>query len=99
MKCYKCHKRMPYVKGMKFNEHKLDGWRCPCGEIYYEPIQAEKILLLNKLKKSKMKAKLGRIRSSLILRLPKDVEFALGLKQGEEVLLQIEGKQLKMSVA
>lgn len=97
MKCYKCHKRMPFVKGMKFNEYKLDGWRCSCGEIYYEPVQAERILLLNKLKKAKMKAKLGRIRSNLILRLPKDIEFILGLKQGGEVLLEIEGNRLKIS--
>ena len=99
IKCM-CGAKAPYVKNLTFNQYKLDGWKCKkCGEIYYEPVQAERILLLNKLKKAKMKAKLGRIRSNLILRLPKDIEFVLGLKQGEEVLLEIDGKGLKMSMA
>ena len=96
IKCM-CGAKAPYVRNMTFNKYKIDGWKCKkCKEIYYEPIQAQKILLLNKLKKEKVKAKLGRIRSNLILRLPKNIEFALGLKQGEKVLLEIEGKNLKM---
>lgn len=97
IKCV-CGAKAPYVEHLTFNKYDISGWKCKkCGEIYYEPVQAQKILLLNKLKKEKMKAKLGKIRSNLILRLPKAVEFALGLKQGEEVLLEIEGKKLKMS--
>jgi len=51
MKCHKCGKMMKYLKGMKFNEYSIDGWKCSCGEIYYDPEQAQKVLLLNKLKK------------------------------------------------
>ena len=58
MKCYKCGKKMEFVKEMKFNEYSIDGWKCSCGEIYYEPEQAQKILLLNKLKKEAIRAKL-----------------------------------------
>jgi hypothetical protein len=76
MKCYKCKKSVKYVKEMKFNEYKIGGWACSCGEKYYDPEQAQKILLLNKLKKESIRAKLGKVRSNLILRLPKDVESA-----------------------
>ncbi|MBI5872415.1 AbrB/MazE/SpoVT family DNA-binding domain-containing protein [archaeon] len=96
MKCHKCNKPMKYVKGLKFNEYKLDGWVCPCGEVYYNPEQAQKILLLNKLKKEVIRAKLGKIRSNLILRLPKDVEIALDLEKGEDVLIKIEDKSMKI---
>lgn len=95
MKCNKCNKKMEFVKGMRFNEYSIDGRRCSCGEVYYEPEQAQKILLLNKIKEGTIRAKLGKIRSNLILRLPKDVESALGLQKGEEVLIQVEGKGFK----
>ncbi len=96
MKCHKCDRKMGFVKGMKFNEYSIGGWKCSCGEVYYEPGQAQRILLLNKLKKETIRAKLGKIRSNLILRLPKDVESALDLQKGEEVLIQVEGKGFKI---
>ena len=96
MKCYKCGKPMKHFKGMKFNDHKIDGWKCSCGEVYYNPEQAQKILLLNKLKKEVIRAKLGKIRSNLILRLPKDIERALNLEKGEDVLIKVEGNGLKI---
>jgi len=90
MKCHKCGKSMVFVKGINFNEYKIGGWKCSCGEIYYEPEQAQKILLLNKLKKETIRAKLGKIRSNLIVRLPKDLENALSLQKGEDVLIKVE---------
>lgn len=96
MKCHKCGKLMKYVKGMKFNEYKIDGWMCSCGEIYYNPEQAQKILLLNKLKKEAIRAKLGKIRSNLILRVPKDIEHALDLEKGENVLIKVDDHGFKI---
>lgn len=87
---------MEHAKAMDFNGYDISGWKCPCGERYYEPEQAQKILLLNKLKKEAVRAKLGRIRSNLILRLPIGIEHALGLKQGEEVLISIEDNAIKV---
>ena len=87
---------MKYFKGMKFNEYFIDGWKCSCGEIYYDPEQAQKVLLLNKLKSEVIKAKLGKIRSNLIVRVPKDIERALNLQKGENVLIEIEGKGIKI---
>jgi hypothetical protein len=49
MKCHKCNEQMKFVKAMDFNSHKIDGWKCSCGEIYYDSKQANNILLLNKL--------------------------------------------------
>lgn len=85
MKC-KCGKIAKYVKHLKFNGHDIDGWKCEsCKEIYYNPEKAEKILLLNKLKKHKFHLKLSKVRSNLILRIPKEVSEALNLHKGEEV--------------
>ena len=96
MKCHKCGKKMKYVKQLKFNDYRIDGWKCPCGEVYFNPEQAHKILLLNKLAKEAIRARLGRIRSNLILRLPKDIESALDLQKGEEVLIKVEDNGLRV---
>lgn len=97
MKCHKCNKQMKYSDKINFNEYEISGWRCSCGENYYEPEQAQRILLLNKLKKESIKVKLGKIRSNLILYLPKDVENALLLQKGKDVLIKIEGNTLRIS--
>lgn len=90
MKCHRCGKVMKYVKGLHFNQYTIDGWKCPCGETYYRPEQAQKVLLYHKLRKEVIRAKLGRIRSNLILRLPKDVEYAMGLENGKHVFIKVE---------
>ena len=53
MKCQKCGKIIKHTKGLKFNNYKLDGWKCNCGEVYFNPEQVQKILLLNKPTESK----------------------------------------------
>ena len=98
MKCV-CGKIAKYTKNLKFNNQKIDGWKChSCGEYYYNPIEAEKILLLNKLKNKEIKAKLGKIRSNLILRLPKDIEKVLNLENGEEVTLKLEDNGIRVII-
>ena len=100
MKCNNCEKNMEYIKSLPFNESKIDGFKCKsCGQIFFDPEQAQNILLLNKLKKEKFKAKLGRVKSNLILRLPKDIEAALNFQKGEEVVLKIENKELRVAKA
>lgn len=96
MKCNKCEDIMKHTKNTEFNGYSIDGWKCGCGEVYFNPEQAQKILLLNKLKKEEVKVKLGKIRSNLILRLPKAIETVLNLRKGEKVTLKIEGKALKI---
>ncbi len=92
MKCHTCGKKMLFQKGLQFNEFQIDGWKCSCGEIYYDPAQAERILLLNKLRKEQLRAKLGKIKSNLIIRVPKELESALRLQKGKDVIIKIEGK-------
>lgn len=87
---------MEYAKEIPFNEYSIDGWKCKCGEIYFNTERAQKVLILNKLKKSFVKVKLGRIRSNLILRLPKIIEEALGFKKGELVKLKVENDGIKI---
>lgn len=47
MKCYKCKENMVFKKDLSFQKYHLDGWVCRCGEQYYDPEQAQAILLLN----------------------------------------------------
>lgn len=71
---------------MHFNSYLIDGWKCSrCGEVYYDSDQAQKILILNKLKKQKFHLKLNKVRSNLILRIPKEVSDVLELEDGSEV--------------
>jgi len=87
MKCV-CGKTAIDTK-LNFLGHRVDGWKCSCGEVYYHPAQAERILLLNKLKKAKFEVKLTQSRSNLILRIPKKVQEAMGLERGEELVLKV----------
>jgi hypothetical protein len=91
LKCA-CGKMADYDKNLKFNGVNIDGWVCKsCGETYYNPEKAEKILLLNKLKKMKYHLKLNKVKSNLIVRIPKEVGEALNLDDGNEVELALEG--------
>jgi len=48
MKCA-CGRIATYHEHLKFNSYGIDGWVCKnCGETFYNPEKAEKILLLNK---------------------------------------------------
>ncbi len=86
MKCV-CGKTAKYVKHLKFNSYKIDGWKCSCGEEYYNPEKVEKILLLNKVKKMKYHLKLNKVKSNFILRIPKEISDVLGLHKGAEMEL------------
>ncbi len=84
---------------VRFQGHTLDGWKCgKCGESYLDPVQAQQILSMNKLRRESLSAKLGRIKSNLILRIPKAIEQALNLKEGETITLQVKGtKQIELT--
>ena len=85
MKCI-CGKTANYAKNLKFNSYDIGGWKCDsCGEIYYDPEKAERILMLNKLKKHKYSLKLSQVKSNLVLRIPKEVSDLLNLRKGGEV--------------
>lgn len=50
MKCHICKRKMKHYDELNFNNSKIPGWKCSCGEVYYEPKEAQKILLLNSIK-------------------------------------------------
>jgi CxxC motif-containing protein len=96
MKCISCGKTAKTAK-LSFQGHKIDGWKCPCGEEYFEPEQAQRILLLNQVRKENFRVKVGRVRSNLILRIPKRVADALELNDGEEVTIKVEsGNEIRV---
>ena len=90
MKCVSCGKTAKPAR-LNFQGQAIDGWKCKCGEEYFEPEQAQRILLLNQVRKEAFRVKVGRVRSNLILRIPKRIADALELKDGEEVTLRVEG--------
>ncbi len=91
MKCV-CGKLAEYEENLRFNQFNIDGWVRSCGEIYYNPAKAEKILLLNKLQKERYNIKLGRSKSNLILRIPKEISDVLELNKGDDVELGLLSK-------
>lgn len=85
MKCV-CGKEAKYNPNMKFNGYDIDGWECKsCGEAFYNPEKAERILIINKLKKHKYYLKLSKVKSNLVLRIPKEVSEVLNLQKSQKV--------------
>jgi len=92
MKCVSCGKTAKPAK-LSFQGQKIDGWKCGCGEEYFDPNQAQRILLLNQVRKENFRVKVGKVRSNLILRIPKRIADALELKDGEEVTIKVESEK------
>jgi hypothetical protein len=86
MKCV-CGKIAKYKEHLKFNGYEIDGWKCSCGEEFYNPEKVEKILLLNKLKKMKYHLKLNKVKSNFILMIPKEISDVLDFRKGAEMEL------------
>ncbi|MCK5290477.1 MAG: hypothetical protein KAR39_00470 [Thermoplasmata archaeon] len=92
MVCVTCGKTAKTAK-LRFQGAEIDGWRCSCGEEYFDPEQAQRILLFNKILTKEYKIKLGQIRSNLIVRIPTELSEVLGLHKGEKVLLRADGEK------
>ena len=92
MVCVTCGKTAKTAK-LRFQGAEIDGWRCFCGEEYFDPEQAQRILLFNKILTKEYKIKLGQIRSNLIVRIPTELSEVLGLHKGEKVLLRADGEK------
>lgn len=93
MDCVVCGKIAKEVK-LHFQGIEIDGWKCSCGEEYFNPEQAERILLLNKILSKKYESKLGQIRSNLIIRIPAELAEALNLRKGEKISIKAEGSKI-----
>jgi hypothetical protein len=85
LKCVSCGKVAKEAK-LRFQGYNVKGWKCEhCGETYYNPEDAQKILLLNKILKKKYEVKIGKVRSNLIIRIPSELAEAMGLTKGEKI--------------
>jgi hypothetical protein len=91
LECANCGKVAKETK-LRFQGFKIDGWHCSsCGEDYFNPEQAQRILLLNKIMKKKYEVTVGQMRSNLIIRIPIELAKAIGLQKGEKVKIKAEG--------
>ena len=91
IKCSACGKVARPAK-LRFQGYDIKGWKCKCGDEFYDPDEAQKILLLNKILKKRYEVKVGQIKSNLIIRIPKELSDALGLVKGEKLFLKIDKK-------
>lgn len=74
-------------KTFKVEGFKVRGWFCKkCKEIWYSD-DINQVLMMNKLKKQPIAVKVGRLGESQIVRIPKDICTAVGLKVGKKVLV------------
>ena len=89
MKCTACGK-VAQNATLRFQGITINGWKCACGEEYFNPEQAQRILLLNKILAKKYEVKLGKIRSNLIIRIPSELAEALDLHKGEKIAIKAE---------
>lgn len=77
----------------KFQGFDIDAFKnTKTGEEYFDPDQAENILLFNKLREKSFKTKAGKIQSNIIIRLPVEVSNSLNIKKGEKVNIRVEGR-------
>lgn len=89
IKCTSCNKIAKPTK-LRFQGKDINGWKCSCGEEYFDPDEAQKILLLNKILKKRYEVKIGKIRSNLIIRIPTELAEALSLHKGEKVTIKAD---------
>lgn len=89
MRCVKCTSIAKPAQ-LSFQGYAIEGWKCSCGEEYFDPAQAQRILSMQKLQREELTARLGRIRSNLILRIPRAIEEAMCLKKGEELRFKLK---------
>lgn len=87
--CHVCNKKM---EKKVFNIHscKVRGWECPnCKEAVLYTEDAQKVLMLNKLKKG-LPVKVGQLGNSLIIRLPAEITEFYHIEKGKNILLKTD---------
>jgi hypothetical protein len=78
---------------LRFQGIEIKGWKCRCGEEYFDPEEAQRILLLNKVLRRHFEVRIGQIRSNLIIRIPTELADALGLRKGDTVKIKAGGQR------
>jgi len=89
--CHECGIKME-KKRFKLEGILVRGWKCKkCHETILHPEDAQRVLVLNKLKAG-IPVKVGELGSSLIVRLPKQIAEYYHIKAGKIVSLGVSGK-------
>jgi YgiT-type zinc finger domain-containing protein len=106
MECISCKSKVRKSKTVReyagIEIKNIDCMRCPkCGEEYFTGEQQRKLESIAKelgvFGAPRMKRRLGRSGSNIILRIPKDIAHELGLDAGDSVSLWKEGKRIVIS--
>jgi hypothetical protein len=92
MKCTSCGRTAREAR-LRFQGRDISGWKCSCGEQYFDPAEAQKILHLNRIMKQRYEVTVGQMRSNLIIRIPKELAEALGLEKGGKVMLKADNQK------
>lgn len=72
--------------------YRVKAWKCKtCGEEYLDSADAEFLLLLKKMKKKPLTAKVGVLGGSYIIRIPKEIVEFMGIERGEEAKIALVG--------
>lgn len=88
-KCTKCNSHMG-KKEFVVEGAKVRGWECPkCREAALHPDDAQRMLLLNKLKRG-LPVKIGELGKSLVVRIPKEMAQLYKLSKGEHLTIKAE---------
>lgn len=97
-KCTKCNVVMKR-KDMIVEGEKVRGWECvKCDETVLHPQDAQRMLLLSKLKRG-MTVKIGELGKSLVVRIPKEVATLCKLSKGEQITIKAESEnKIELSV-
>jgi len=90
--CHECNVKMKRKK-LKIEGMSVRGWECKkCGETVLHPEDAQKVLLLNRLKAG-IPAKVGVSGGSMFVRFPKQIARYYHLKAGEIVNLKVKDRE------
>lgn len=88
-KCTNCNSLMK-KKNLTIEGINVRGWECiKCKDAVLHPDDAQKMLLVNKLKRG-LSVKIGELGKSLIVRIPKEVANLYNLSKGEQITMKAE---------
>lgn len=98
-RCLKCNLVMKR-KQFSIEGANVRGWECvKCNETSLHPDDAQKMLLLSKLKRG-LAVKVGRLGKSLVVRIPKEMAQLYKLSKGENIMVKAgTAKSIELQVS
>jgi len=90
MFCKECNKKA--VKGVEeIDGFRLRVWECPvCGQKWYHPLDANRMLHWNKLKNQEFKVTLRMVGNSYVTSIPKEIVQFEEFRRGEKAIWHLE---------